>query len=190
MGLLPLPPAVCVFVVLNSICCRTTLGREGIAGSHSCASVAGRQSASWAALTQRNNCLRKEPTQEEWEQSFWLWLALEMSSTIPTGGAFEAPDRCVWSFEKIQTWGVPGCRCFVASACVCCGGLKISGTITEKERVQFHFQSSLVSLHSVNELRFHHCYQRHCLFNYSCSAWSVCHSCPESLFLFFFFFHF
>lgn len=57
-----------------------------------------------------------------------------------------------------------------------------------KESIISLFQSSLVSLLGVNELRFHHRYQRHSLFNYSYWACSVRHCCLESIFFFLFFF--
>lgn len=48
--------------------------------SHSCTTVARRQWASWAALTQCNNCLRKE--RKKVGQSLHFWLAMEVSRTI------------------------------------------------------------------------------------------------------------
>lgn len=52
-------------------------------------------------------------------------------------------------------------------------GAKITLTINKKESTISVFQSPLVSLFSVNELRFCHRYQQHSLFNYSYRACSL-----------------
>lgn len=80
---------------------------------------------------------------------------------------------------------VGGCQHHTFSAIVHHVRTKITSTIYEKESIISRFQSSLVSLLGVNELRFHHRYQRHSLFNYSYWACSVRHCCLESIFFFF-----
>ena len=70
---------------------------------------------------------------------------------------------------------VPGCQHCIVSAIVYTVGAKITSTINEKASTISLFQSSLVSLLSVNELRFRHRYQQRRLFNYSYWACSVCH---------------
>lgn len=70
---------------------------------------------------------------------------------------------------------VGGCQHHTFSAIVHHVRTKITSTIYEKESIISRFQSSLVSLLGVNELRFHHRYQRHSLFNYSYWACSVRH---------------
>lgn len=58
---------------------------------------------------------------------------------------------------------------------------KITSTINEKESTISLFQSSLVSLLTVNELRLRHHYQQHSLFNYSYWAFSVSPLLPAIL---------
>lgn len=61
--------------------------------------------------------------------------------------------------------------------------VKITSSINETESTISLFQSSLVSLLSVNELWFRHRYQQRSLFNYSYRAClPVCHCCLESFF--------
>lgn len=80
---------------------------------------------------------------------------------------------------------VGGCQHHIFSAIVHHVRTNLTSTIYEKESIISRFQSSLVSLLGVNELRFHHRYQRHSLFNYSYWACSVRHCCLESIFFFF-----
>lgn len=68
---------------------------------------------------------------------------------------------------KIVTSTVPGCQYCIILDTVYTEGAKITSIINERESTISHFQSSLVSLLSVNELWFCHRYQQHSLFNYS-----------------------
>lgn len=93
----------------------------------------------------------------------------------------------LWSPSPYVTSALPDClECTFVAAIVYSVGAEITSTINKKESTISVFQSPLVLLFTVNELRFCHCYQQHSLFNYS--YWACSFSLLSEVLLCSFFF--